>query len=162
MVALQRLILVIIVCWYAPQVQATWTMGLGYHNPPSAKVGLNLFYYSMDWGFEVGLGWADVDTADTNNDEEETDDTATARIWGGMNLKYFLVGSWTKVYIQGGFGSGLGISAGKTTSGGASLGGPYGGVGVMMGGPKLYVYAGGILGQNDDDISGQAGFGFDI
>ena len=162
MATLQRLLLLLIALWYTTSAQATWTMGLGYHNPPSAKIGLNLFYYSMDWGFEVGLGWADLDTEDTNEDEEGTDDTATARIWGGMNLKYFLVGSWTKIYIQAGFGSGVGISAGKTTSGDASLGGPYGGIGFMMGGPKLYIYAGGIMGGNDDEPSLQAGFGFDI
>ncbi len=137
-----------------------WTVGIGYKNPPNADVGVNLFYYSMDYGIEIGIGHSKVYSIDTNADVAEEDDTGVAVALGAANFKYFLLGSFTKIYIQGGFGTSAYLEAGKSTSGNFNLGNPYGGLGLMIGGPALYVYGGAItLGEN---YPLQAGFGMTL
>lgn len=147
---------------------ATWTANLGYQNPPNAQYGLNLFYYSMDWGFEIGVGWADIDTIDTDDPEDDSElnddrgeDSAKAAILGGANLKYFLLGSKFKLYGQLGMGLGAALTAGKRLEASSSIGGGYGGLGLMFGGPKLYIYGSYNINRNDNSFL-QAGLGFDI
>ena len=138
---------------------ANWTFNLGYHNPPGAKVGANFLYIGSDWGFELGLGWLDLDSSDKDGDND--DDSTTAQASGAVSVKYFLSSGAARFYVQAGMGAAIGAEVGDDNDLGAGLGGPYGGLGLLLGSPKFYGYAAYNIGRGDDGFA-QAGIGFDI
>lgn len=138
---------------------ANWTFNLGYQNPPGAKVGANFLYLGNTWGFELGLGWLDIDS--TNDDADDDDDSVAAQASGAVSVKYFLTKSTLRFYLQGGFGAAIGAKAGEDNDLGAGLGGPYVGLGILIGSPKFYGYGAYNLSENSDGFV-QAGIGFDI
>lgn len=120
----------------------------------------------MGWGVELGVGWASLDTVDTNDDEDDPqksdeDDSATALILGAANLKYFILGSKFKLYGQVGTGTALRLTAGKTNEGSGDFGGLYYGPGLMYGGPALYIY-GSANRRHSGSHFWQAGIGFNL
>lgn len=164
MVRWMKPLLGLVVMLSAEIAAANWTLNVGYHNPTNATYGLNFLYLGSRWGFEVGVGWLDfatVNTDDADEDEEKTDDTAAGVIAGDVDLKYFFKGSGLRPYLQVGAGAFVGASAGKETDAAAGLGGLFYGVGVLAGSPKFYGYASGLLGRHDD-VTLQAGLGFDL
>lgn len=146
--------------------QANWTLNLGYHNPPNATVGVNFLYLNPTWAFEIGLGWVDAsseDSQDTANDTTSTDsqESVTLKASGALNVKFFLGYGGIRPYVQLGAGAGIGAKAGDENDFGASVGGGYGGVGLFMGSSSLYVYGSYNFGSYRSNFV-QAGFGFDI
>ncbi len=142
---------------------ANWTLNLGYHNPLNAQVGINFMRLSGNWGFEVGIGWIDLDTIDTDKDKKDPDtkgdDTAHAAIAGELDLKYFFSSGSVRPFLQGGFGTGIAAEVGKKIDAGAGIGGPFIGGGLFFGSPGFYAYLSTIFA---DHFPLQAGIGFDI
>lgn len=147
-----------------------WTMNLGYRNPPGAQYGLNFLYWGSQWGFELGVGYVDLDALDL--DDEDDEDTATAEAdseeesvrlaaTGAVNVKYFMARGTLTPYLQGGLGAATALEAGDTNDLNAGVGGIYGGLGLLIGSPSFHVYGCFLIGARGS--SGlQAGLGFDI
>ena len=140
---------------------ANWTLGLGYHNPPNAGFGLNFLYFDYGWAFEIGLGWGEVESKDTNNDTENEDDSVTGRVHGGVNFKYFFQEGTFRPYGQIGLLAGGSLTAGKSQGGQGGVGDLYGGLGLMVGSPDFYFYGSFNITANEKDFI-QGGIGFDI
>lgn len=147
---------------------ANWTLNLGYHNPLNAQMGVNFMRLSGNWGIEIGVGWINMDTIDTDkdkddsgstNDSTEGDDTAHAALAGEIDLKYFFSSGSVRPFLQGGFGAGVAAEVGKKIDAGAGIGGPFIGGGLLFGSPKFYAYISTIVA---DHFPLQAGIGFDI
>lgn len=152
-----------LMCW-ADLALANWTLNVGYHNPTHATYGVNFLYLGSQWGFEVGVGWLDfatVNTDDPENKEDAADDTARGVIAGDVDVKYFFKGSGLRPYAQVGSGAFVGAAAGKKFAGAAGLGGLFYGLGVFAGSPKFYGYLSALL-DGHEHLSLQAGVGFDI
>ena len=134
---------------------ADWTWNVGYHNPAGSTVGLNLLYLGPTFGFEAGLGWIDV-RADSDDDKKTDGSFAAA---GDVNLKYFVSSGKVRPYAQAGVAIGFGARTGSGA--GASTGGGFAGLGLLIGSPSFYGY-----GAYDLDGSRsafvQAGLGFDL
>jgi hypothetical protein len=144
---------------------ADWTWNLSYQNPAVSTFGVNLFYMGNPWGFEVGLGWIDVDASKRDEEEDKDDgkkkddDSARIRLAGDVDVKYMLASGKFRPYVQGGFGVGLG--ADSDAGAGASTGGGFAGLGILAGSPSFYVYGTyNINGSRHDFV--QAGLGFDL
>lgn len=126
-----------VACWvvlaqaisFSPQAMAAgkggWGLGVGYHNPVPADLGVSLLYLADFWAFEAALGavgaWSN-------------DDDAGASLGGDVDLK-LVVGSDVRGYAQVGVLAGAGASTGGA---GLSLGGSFFGAGLMLLGSKVY------------------------
>lgn len=161
--------LLLVALLFTPQAAwANWTLNLGYHNPLNAQIGLNFLRMGSNWGFEVGIGWVDMDTIDTDKDNDRTsgnntntteDDTARAAIAGEIDLKYFFGSGGFRPFLQGGMGAAVAAEVGKHLDAGAGLGGAFLGGGLLMGTPKFYGY---VSASVINDVIVQGGIGFDI
>lgn len=147
---------------------ANWTLNLGYHNPLNAGVGLNFMRLSGNWGFEIGLGWVNLDTIDTDekdkpktnsNKDGDDKDTAHAAVAGEIDIKYFFSSGSFRPFLQAGFGAAVAAEVGKHMDADAGIGGPFIGGGLFMGSPSFYGYVSTIFA---DHFPLQAGIGFDI
>lgn len=140
---------------------AGWTLNLGYHNPPGSLVGLNFLYLGSSFGFELGAGWLQFNTKDTDHSPSDNDkDTAAFAILGDANIKYyFRPGTSVRPYIQGGMDAAIGGDVGKTTDLGAGIGGPFFGLGLFLGKPSFYGYGAVNTGQGGMFVQGGLGFG---
>lgn len=146
---------------------ANWTLNLGYQNPLNALIGVNFMRFSGNWGFEIGIGWVDLTTIDTDkedkpstrNNNDDEDDTAHAAIAGEIDIKYFFSSGSVRPFLQGGFGAGVAAEVGKHIDADAGVGGPFIGGGLFMGSPQFYGYISTIFA---DHLPLQAGIGFDI
>jgi hypothetical protein len=144
---------------------ANWTLNLGYHNPMNADLGVNFLYWGSQWNFEVGIGWVDADakaTDDANDTATEKDDDGVGlALAGDLNVKYrFMTGVFAP-YVQVGIGAWTSAAVGDQTDANADLGGPFAGIGLMLGKPNFYGYAAYNVDKNENDQV-QAGIGFDI
>lgn len=128
---------------------AGWSVNLGYNNPPGATLGVNLMHLWSRWAFEVGLGYARIDS--------EQDNRSSTILAGDLDLKYFLGGRGFRPYAQ--VGTGYGFGSGKDGEGvGIGIGGSfYGGFGFFAMGRSVYGYASANVGHGD--IFLQAGVG---
>jgi hypothetical protein len=144
---------------------ANWTLNLGYHNPMNADLGVNFLYWGSKWNFEVGIGWVDADakaTDDANDTATEKDDDGVGlALAGDLNVKYRFVNGAFAPYIQVGIGAWTSAAVGDQTDANADLGGPFAGIGLMIGKPNFYGYAAYNVDKNENDQV-QAGIGFDI
>ena len=139
----------------APSARADWTVNAGYHNPIVSTYGLNLLYIGSEWGFEAGLGWVDIhDQKTTDANGKETTDTQFHAA-GDVDLKYFLSSGTVRPYLQGGVAVGIGATNGGA---GAGAGDGFGGIGLLIGSPKLYIYGSYNMNAAKDDFV-QAGIG---
>ena len=138
---------------------ANWTLNLGYRNPPGSQYGLNFLYIGSKFGFEIGLGSGSVTQDDANNDDK-SDDNVTAALGGALSAKWYLSKGTFSPYLQLGFGSSTSVTAGEDTGANADLGGPFFGLGLLIGSPSFYLYGGLVLVENSNFL--QAGIGFDI
>lgn len=159
---MNRFVFIILLLLLPGSALANWTLNIGYHNPPIATFGVNFLYFSSDWAFELGIGWLDGDITgednSSNQNEEETSIRASAA--GSLNFKKFFASGSFRPYLQLGIGAGIGVQAGDSGGFGAGVGGVYGGGGVMIGGPSLYLYGSYNLASNY--TFAQFGLGFDI
>jgi hypothetical protein len=142
---------------------ANWTLNLGYHNPMNADLGVNFLYWGSQWNFEVGIGWVDADAKATDDKDEavKDDDGVGLALAGDLNVKYRFVNGTIAPYVQLGIGAWTSAAVGDQTDANADLGGPFAGIGLMIGKPNLYVYAAYNVDKNENDQV-QAGIGFDI
>jgi hypothetical protein len=142
---------------------ANWTLNLGYHNPMNAKLGANFLYWGSQWNFEIGIGWVDGDAKATDDKDEavKDDDKVAFAAAGDVNLKYRFTTGAVAPYLQVGLGASTGASVGDQTDADANLGGPFAGIGLMLGKPAFYGYAAYNLTKSEDGHF-QAGIGFDI
>ena len=143
----------------AEQAFGNWTLNLGYRNPPSSQYGVNFLYIGSKFGFELGIGSGSVSSDDTDNNDE-SDDNVTASLSGAISAKWYLSKGTFSPYLQLGFGSSTSVTAGEDTGANADLGGPYLGLGILIGSPSFYLYGGLVLVENHNFLQG--GLGFDI
>lgn len=157
----QRLLLSLVLLFSSFTAKgADLTLNIGYHNPPSSTIGVNfLWFLSPKWAAELGVGWAQVESQ--NTDSDSTDDTLAAQIAGDFNLKFFLSQGAITPYLQGGLGLGAGAQLGHNIGSGLAANGPFGGLGLLFGSKKLYAYASiNLDGQVHNFV--QFGLGVDI
>lgn len=169
-----RFFVVLISALAATTASANWTWNVGYQNPAVSTFGLNLFYLGSEWGFEIGLGWIDVDARTDDEDDDEVEavageeaekdkdkdkDRAAVHLAGDADVKYMLSSGKFRPYLQGGFG--LGIGASSDSGAGAGTGGGFAGLGILAGSPALYVYGSYNLNSARNGFV-QAGVGFDL
>jgi hypothetical protein len=107
-----------------------WSWNLGYHNPPSADIGLNFMHLWSDWAFELGIGGIQSSSANSSTS-----------ITGDINLKYLFSGSSLRPYLQGGVGSSATVNTGNQASAGVNAGGGFVGGGIFILGNPFYFYA---------------------
>jgi len=144
---------------------ANWTLNLGYHNPPGSKFGVNFLYWAEPLMFEIGIGWIDVKSLDDDQDEnasEDSDEDLRVAIAGAINVKYVLSSGGIKPYLQIGAGAGSFVQAGDNSDIGATVGGLYGGLGLLLGSPRFYAYGSFNIHANSNNTFAQFGIGFDI
>jgi hypothetical protein len=114
---------------FCPAVEAFakegWGVGVGYHNPVPADLGVSFLYLGDIWAFEAALGAIGVGTGE---------DDSGVSFGGDIDLK-LVVGSKLKLYVQGGLQTGFGASG---DGAGLSFGGPFAGAGIMLLGSRLY------------------------
>jgi hypothetical protein len=142
---------------------ANWTLNLGYHNPMNADLGVNFLYWGSQWNFEVGIGWVDADAKATDDADEtvKDDDGVGLALAGDLNVKYRFTTGGIAPYVQLGIGAWTSAAIGDETDANADLGGPFVGLGLMLGKPNFYGYAAYNVDKNENDQI-QAGIGFDI
>jgi len=133
------------------------SLGLGWHNPPGATVGLNAMWLWTNVAAELGLGWVKLDSVDTNSNTDQ--DTSTMVILGDANLKYLFMSGALRPYIQGGFGTGVYAAVGDVNDFDIGIGGGFLGAGLylMVGGGYLY---GSYNLTGEEGRFAQAGVGF--
>ncbi|WP_141732273.1 hypothetical protein [Oligoflexus tunisiensis] len=147
---------------------ANWTLNLGYHNPMNAHIGVNFLYWGSQWNFEAGIGWVQVDSGADDEDEIVSEDDETKEdenldlaMAGDLNVKYrFSTGAITP-YVQVGIGAWTAAAVGDDPDANADLGGPFAGLGLMLGKPNFHVYAAYNVDKSEHGHF-QAGLGFDI
>ena len=115
-----KTLLVTIAILCSSSASANWTLNVGYQNPIVSTWGLNLLYIGSHWGLEAGVGWIDAkanidnDGNDsTNNNDTGDDDSASIKVAGDIDLKYFFSSGAARPFLQGGFGVGLGAKSGE-------------------------------------------------
>jgi hypothetical protein len=142
---------------------ANWTLNLGYHNPMNADLGVNFLYWGSQWNFEVGIGWVDADAKVTDDKDEvdKDDDGIGLALAGDLNVKYRFTTGAIAPYVQLGVGAWTSAAVGDETDANADLGGPFAGVGLMLGQLNFYVYAAYNVDKSENSQV-QAGLGFDI
>ena len=161
------ILLTSVVTLFSSSAFANWTLNVGYQNPIVSTWGLNLLYIGSEWGFEAGVGWVDAeanvddDEDDNNNNptDDDDDDSASLRVAGDIDLKYFFMSGAARPFLQGGFGVGLGAKSGEGA--GAGTGSGFVGLGILLGSPAIYGY-GSINAISSEDTFIQAGLGVDI
>jgi hypothetical protein len=161
-----KTLLVTIAILCSSSASANWTLNVGYQNPIVSTWGLNLLYIGSHWGLEAGVGWIDAkanidnDGNDsTNNNDTGDDDSASIKVAGDIDLKYFFSSGAARPFLQGGFGVGLGAKSGEGA--GAGTGGGFVGLGILLGSPAIYAY-GSINASSSENTFVQAGLGVDI
>ncbi len=118
----------------APAAAKGWGVGVGYHNPVGANLGVSFLYAGTTWGGEVAIGALDVGGDD---DGEE----AGLALGGDVDVKLFFGQSW-RPYLEAGVSFGLG--AGENGAGAAvGQGGLFAGGGLLLAGSSLYGLVGG-------------------
>ena len=145
------------------RASAEWTANIGYHNPVISTYGLNFLYFGQNLGFEIGLGWIDVQSESTKESDDASNtkkSTGTSlHLAGDLDVKYFLSSGKFRPYIQAGVAYGVGASTESGAS--AGTGGGFAGLGIMAGTPDLYLYGAYDLNSSRDGFV-QAGIGTSI
>lgn len=145
------LLMLAIVCLSSPALAVkSWSMNLGYNNPPGATAGVSLMHLWTKWAFEIGLGYAKSDTkSDTGQD--------IVLLAGDVDLKYLFSSGGFRPYVQ--FGTGYGFNLGDENASLGVGGGGYAGLGFMGIGRQFYGYASYNVGSGNFF---QFGIGFDL
>lgn len=112
--------------------QANWSMNLGYNNPPSATVGLNLMNIWTNWAFELGLGSAKVEDKNDSNIDVTV-------LTGDVDFKYLFSNGGFRPYLQVGTAYAIGAKDNAASLGVGGSG--YGGLGFFAMGSRFYAYA---------------------
>ena len=155
-----RFFILMILLLTSKLASANWTLNLGYHNPPNSRYGINFLYFGAKFGFELGIGTGSIDAGTTEDDGDDEDDSVFVNAGGAISVKWFLSKGTLTPYLQGGMGTSSSVSAGENSGAGANIGGPFLGIGILIGSPSLYVYGSFNIRDNSNFI--QAGLGFDI
>jgi hypothetical protein len=112
-----------------------WGVGVGYHNPVGADLGVSFLYAGQSFAFETAIGALDL------QGDDDGESGAGLALAGDVDLK-ILFGSQIRPYVEVGVGFGLGAGS---DGGGVSVGqgGGFAGGGVFMPGNSVYGLVGG-------------------
>ncbi len=163
-------VLLVAIAAGATRASAAWSLNVGYQNPAVSTIGLNFLYMGSSVGFEIGIGWVDLNSSKVDDDEHDDDGEnndgedddkhrANLSLAGDADLKYFFSSGGLRPFIQAGVGIGASLASDNGFDAGA--GGGFAGIGLLGGSPNFYIYVSGNAGSNLDPFL-QAGVGFGL
>jgi hypothetical protein len=151
----------LLVCIPSNSARASWSLNIGYHNPPQSNLGVNFLYDWTQIALELGIGNIRTDANFDNHNENRDNDGVALGLGGDINGKFFFMKSAIRPYIQLGTLLGTYGSLGDNSGLGLGSGGLFWGGGLWFGQTSAFH---GYLSLNLIGYSsfGQAGIGFSI
>ncbi len=156
---LPAIFMTLTILFFAQTGFASWSVNIGWHNPPAASLGVNVLKDFGYVGLEAGTGYFRL-----GNDDDDTNLSENKNAFilvGAANLKFFYPMSFGRPYLQVGADWRFGGEVSRESSLGVSSGKPYGGLGVLIGNTSsFYGYSSVNIGNKK--IFGQIGLGLGI
>ena len=118
-----------------------------------ALIGFNAQYLGPTFGFEVGLGWAEVEA-----DEDRR--KASLALLGDANMKYLFMAGWFRPYVELGVTFSNNYYLAKETGLDLATGSAFFGGGAIVGSPSLYGYLSGLYWNGKPWTQLGLGYGF--